>query len=1492
MSRSRHGASLATLLAVLVIASGCKHDVTPPPPPPPSKPTIVLSASTIDFTGMAGTADPAQQTIDVMASVGALSGLTTRVVYASDQPGDWLDASLNGSASPAKLILRPKLASLAVQSYSATVEISAPNADNSPRQVAVTLHVSAPPAIVPSRTNVVFTATRNRSSPPPETVTISNGGGGVLDGLTASVAYDNGQPTGWLTPSLSGPTAPATLTLSAATGNLAAGNHTASVTLKSTSAGATPQTISVRFDVGGLPCIALSQSSLTTRAVAGGANPAPISLAITNATDGVLSGLAIGVAYESGQPTGWLAAALDQSTAPTMLTLQPNVGGLAPGSYVAAVSVSSPVACNSPMRATVTFTVDAPPIPPRIVLSSTLAQFTASTANPADVAIGISNGGGGTLSGLSAEISYPSGSPSGWLNALVSSASAPATLSLRAALGSLGPGTYSAQVSVKAAGASNSPQVVAVAFTVIAPSVPAIGLSRSSLGFAALQGAPAPAAQAVAIENAGSGTLNGLSATVTYAAGEPAGWAMATLSQTAAPSTLSVRVLPGTLSPGTYHAAIAIAASGAANSPQVVMVTLIIDRAPAIRVLYSSISFISIVGGADPQAKLADIENGGGGTLDGLAVAVTYAGGEPTGWMTVSINRTTAPATITLQPRTGALAVGVYHASLTISSPAASNSPITVQLGFAINPAPVIQLFSSTAAFTMVSGGPNPAAARIDVANAGAGTLTDLGADVSYTTGQPTGWLHAALSSTAAPSALTLEVSAVTLAPGSYSATVTVRSSVQGVAPKTVAVSLTITPQLIPPAIGLSTDAIALSAPEGSDASGPTVSVTNSGGGTLSGLSLNVAFGAGQPTNWLGVTLDRTEAPAILSIKFASRTLPIGRYDAAITIRSSVAGVAPSTVALTLNVRQSGAVISLSATAAIFMVGQGAPSPSPQTIAITNGGTDLLSRLAARVDYTAGGSGWLVAAVGEGDLPNTTAPATLYLTPTTTSLAPGNYAATVTVFSPLQGVAAKTVSVSLTVTTVRSLSLSPTSVAFSATQAGPNPAVQTVSVNDGGNGSVTGLVVSASSYGAGQPAGWLTATLSSTATPSTLSLQPTVGSLAAGTYTATVSISSPNAANSPQTVGVTFVVASAPTQSFSLSAAASPTDAGSVSRSPNQSTYQSGTSVTLTAVPNTGWLFAGWSGDATATTSPVTVQMNGNKSVTANFGLKAPVLTAPAQSTGSVTLSWTYEWPCKVTPCLGSTSDRYELEEATSSGGPFSVVGTFARSSNATTFTKGAGTYYYRMRSLSGYGYSPYSTVTSVRVAGSSEITVYASATNGLSFSTKDATVANTVLRNGLQVGCSFSIGVDGLNARTCHSSALHFDAVQPQITGRTIARAVLKLYPSLVPTNWQTTYTVNAFASSWSESTITYKNQPGYYSGVGGTAAPPTTTALPVEFDVTAIVQNWASGRWLNNGLMLWDRSEVGPDPSDSIIQITWFETLANYTRLDRRPQLYVVFQ
>jgi uncharacterized repeat protein (TIGR02543 family) len=77
---------------------------------------------------------------------------------------------------------------------------------------------------------------------------------------------------------------------------------------------------------------------------------------------------------------------------------------------------------------------------------------------------------------------------------------------------------------------------------------------------------------------------------------------------------------------------------------------------------------------------------------------------------------------------------------------------------------------------------------------------------------------------------------------------------------------------------------------------------------------------------------------------------------------------------------------------------------------------------------------------------------------------------------------------------------------------------------------------------------------------------------------------------------------------------------GSVTRTPDQASFAHGQTVTLTAVPATGYSFSGWSGDASGSTATVTITMNADKSVTAGFIANAYTLSVSA-SNGSVTVN-------------------------------------------------------------------------------------------------------------------------------------------------------------------------------------------------------------------------------------------------------------------------------
>jgi len=101
------------------------------------------------------------------------------------------------------------------------------------------------------------------------------------------------------------------------------------------------------------------------------------------------------------------------------------------------------------------------------------------------------------------------------------------------------------------------------------------------------------------------------------------------------------------------------------------------------------------------------------------------------------------------------------------------------------------------------------------------------------------------------------------------------------------------------------------------------------------------------------------------------------------------------------------------------------------------------------------------------------------------------------------------------------IALSPSSLTFSATAGGANPAAQNVSVTNSGSGTLADVTTSIS-YGSGS--NWLTVTRSGSGNSQTLANSVNISGLAAGTYTATVSVYSTGASNSPRTYTVTLSV--------------------------------------------------------------------------------------------------------------------------------------------------------------------------------------------------------------------------------------------------------------------------------------------------------------------------------------------------------------------------------
>jgi hypothetical protein len=226
--------------------------------------------------------------------------------------------------------------------------------------------------------------------------------------------------------------------------------------------------------------------------------------------------------------------------------------------------------------------------------------------------------------------------------------------------------------------------------------------------------------------------------------------------------------------------------------------------------------------------------------------------------------------------------------------------------------------------------------------------------------------------------------------------------------------------------------------------------------------------------------------------------------------------------------------------------------------------------------------------------------------------------------------------------------------------------------------------------------------------------------------------------------------------------------------------------------------------------------------------------------------------------------------------------------------TKTAGIYYFRARAYKNTGYSPFSTVVQVTVTAPAimEQTVYALIDNRLQNSSSIQSDANTVYPNGtLGVGTDFFYYIGGYEYLQV-ASLMKFN-VQSTIAGKSILEAKLLLHEYILPADFIGIYRLAAISTSWNPSTVTWNifmNQMGHYAASAVNFRAIATTDIPLELDVTAIVQKWANGEYSNYGFQIWDPSPINPGYES--YQVTDFQSLEVYYDSAQRPKLYIRYQ
>lgn len=311
---------------------------------------------------------------------------------------------------------------------------------------------------------------------------------------------------------------------------------------------------------------------------------------------------------------------------------------------------------------------------------------------------------------------------------------------------------------------------------------------------------------------------------------------------------------------------------------------------------------------------------------------------------------------------------------------------------------------------------------------------------------------------------------------------------------------------------------------------------------------------------------------------------------------------APSTVTVTA---VASPAISLTGTSLSFSAQEGSnPSPQSQSVSISNSGGGTLSWSAA----VATGTFLSVSP------PSGTGSGTITITVNSASLAAGSYSGSVRVTATGASNTPQTINLSLTVSPVVQqqqpvLSLTGTSLTFTANQGGGNPPAQTVGINNSGTGTLawSASVTSGSNF--------LTVSPASGTAPSTISISVNSASLAAGTYNGAVQVSASGANGSPQSVAVTLTVNAGPVLAVNTTALSFSGQTGAAISSQQVSISNSGSgtlSWSASAAVSSGasnWLIVSpLTGSATANPATLTVSVNPT-------GLSAGVYT------GTVTVS-------------------------------------------------------------------------------------------------------------------------------------------------------------------------------------------------------------------------------------------------------------------------------
>jgi len=312
---------------------------------------------------------------------------------------------------------------------------------------------------------------------------------------------------------------------------------------------------------------------------------------------------------------------------------------------------------------------------PLISRSPTSFSFSVTRGStPADGTLEIWNSGVDTINWtLSDDAEWLSESPTSG-----SSTSEHDTVAVAVDITGMSAGDYSANITITADEAGNSPRIVPVSLH-ISPAEPRISLSPENFSFAAVEGGPTHTVDTLGIWNSGIEILN-------WSVSDDADWLSenpTSGSSTGEYDMVTVSVSTAGMSAGDYSANITITAGEAGNSPRTVPVSLhISEAAPQISFTPESLTFTAVEAGSTLANKTLEIWNSGIEILNwSVSDDAAWLSENPTNGSSTDAYDTTS---VTVSVNTAGMAGGDYSANITITAPGTSNSPQTVPVSLHI----------------------------------------------------------------------------------------------------------------------------------------------------------------------------------------------------------------------------------------------------------------------------------------------------------------------------------------------------------------------------------------------------------------------------------------------------------------------------------------------------------------------------------------------------------------------------------------------------------------------------------------------------------------------------------------------------------------------------------------------------------------------------------------------------------------------------------------